>query len=373
MAGMCLANGIVIAVAGVAWLLTTSAPELYYQLVQEDGSMEWATFWAFLLAAGMGMLGAVRQRRHDQTLPWCFLGLALFCFVVAMEEISWGQRLLGYRPPSYFLEHNFQQELNLHNVTSTKLRMLAVKVIIGGYGVVLPLLLLWPPLGRFARRMRVISPPTALVPAFAAMLGLYVWYPFRFAGEIVELMLGLGFLFALLVRSQEVPSAPLAELAVPAGSIALCVTIVGILGLGTGVVSLKRDTDPERLEAARAEMALLKRDLLQVAEAHGGKLPKRCKVHKRLYGYVQKYDARELFSLEFSKLSEEGVPGERVEFFLDPWNTPYWLRSRCTRNRTRRSTFVYSFGPNRRRDSTKWEIRGDDLGEYLDRVTPDEG
>ena len=54
MAGMCLANGIVIAVAGVAWLLTTSAPELYYQLVQEDGSLEWATFWAFLLAAGMG-------------------------------------------------------------------------------------------------------------------------------------------------------------------------------------------------------------------------------------------------------------------------------------------------------------------------------
>ena len=32
--------------------------------------------------------------------------MASRCFVVAMEEISWGQRLFGYRAPAYFLGHN---------------------------------------------------------------------------------------------------------------------------------------------------------------------------------------------------------------------------------------------------------------------------
>ncbi len=370
---MWLANTLVITAAGGAWLLKATAPELFYQLVQEDGAIEWATFWAFLLAAAMGMLGGVRQRRCNQTLPWCFLGLALFCFVVAMEEISWGQRLLGYRPHSYFLEHNFQQEFNLHNVTSTKLRMLAVKVVIGGYGVALPLLLLVPALGRLAGRIRLFGPPTALVPAFAATLLLYVVYPFKFAGEIVELMLGLSFLFALLARVRELPpSASPARAAAPAAEIALHVAIVAVLSLGTGFLSLNRTADPQRLAATRVELAALERGLLAVMQERGGKLGKSCKVHRRLYTYVEKYDVDELLELEFSRLSGHGVPGERMEFFLDPWNSPYWIRDRCTRDKKRRSTFVYSLGPNRRRDSSRWEIRGDDVGAYLIRTEPDQ-
>ena len=114
------------------------------------------------------------------------------------------------------------------------------------------------------------------------------------------------------------------------------------------------------------------RDLLRVMQARGGKLARSCKLHKRLYTYVEKYQVGELRELEFSRLSGPGVPQERVEFFLDPWNSPYWIRDRCTRDKKRRSTFVYSLGPNRRRDSSRWEIRGDDLGSYLIRREPDE-
>ena len=373
MAGMFLANTLVIAAAGCAWLVEGYSPELYYQLAQEDGAMEWGTFWAFLLAAGVALLGAVRQRKNDATLPWCFLGISLFCFLVAMEEISWGQRVLGYRPPSYFLEHNFQQELNLHNIASTRLRKLMVKSVIGGYGVALPLLLLIPVLRRLARRVRLVSPPTALVPAFAATLVIYAWYPLRFSGEIAELMLGLSFLFAMLIRVRDVlPGPPITPESGSPAAIALSGAIVMGLGLGSASLSLTPSTDPEMLEAARAEIALLKRDLLRIVERRGRELPKRCKVHKRLYTYVKKYHLHELRGLEFSRLAEQGVPRERVEFFLDPWNSPYWFRSRCTRDRERRSTFVYSFGPNRRRDSSKWEIGGDDVGKYLIRIQADE-
>ncbi len=378
MAGMCLANALVIAVAAMLWLVHASAPDLFYGLVQEDGALEWGTFWAFLLAAGVAGVGARRQHGHASGLPWCFAGLALFCFVVALEEISWGQRFLGYRPHRYFLEHNFQQELNLHNVASMQLRRLALQLVSGGYGVALPLLLLVPALGRGAGRIRLFGPPTALVPAFAATFLLYVVYPFKFAGEGVELMLGLSFLFALLARVRELPpAAPPARAAAAAAEIALYGALVTLLSLGTvsletGFPSLNRTLDSQRLAAARVELAALERDLLRVLQARGGKLARSCKVHKRLYSYVEKYQVAELLELEFSRLSGPGVPEARVEFFLDPWNSPYWIRDRCTRDQKRRSTFVYSLGPNRRRDSSKWELRGDDLGAYLIRKQPDD-
>ena len=69
----------------------------------------------------------------------------------------------------------------------------------------------------------------------------------------------------------------------------------------------------------------------------------------------------------FVALTDRGLPEERAAYFLDPWNSPYWIRDRCERREERRSVFVYSFGPNRVRDSTRFEIREDDVGAYLRR------
>ncbi len=131
MAWAVLANGLLIGGAALATILARGAPDQFYLLVQEDGVLEWCTFWAFLLAGGVSIVNASRELRRRR-LPWWFAGLALFCFLVAMEEISWGQRLLGYRPPAYFLEHNFQQEFNFHNVVPTGLRKVALSGVIAG-------------------------------------------------------------------------------------------------------------------------------------------------------------------------------------------------------------------------------------------------
>ena len=69
MAGLFLANTLVIGAAACLCLIKAYAPELFYQIVQEDGVIEWGTFWAFLLAAGMAAVGAVRQRKNDAALP----------------------------------------------------------------------------------------------------------------------------------------------------------------------------------------------------------------------------------------------------------------------------------------------------------------
>jgi hypothetical protein len=45
-----------------------------------------------------------------------YLGLALLFFFGAGEEISWGQRIFGFRTPEPLAQVNKQDELNLHNL-----------------------------------------------------------------------------------------------------------------------------------------------------------------------------------------------------------------------------------------------------------------
>ena len=90
-----------------------------------------------------------------------------------------------------------------------------------------------------------------------------------------------------------------------------------------------------------------------------------CNVHKRLYTYVEQRD--QVFQLDgrFAGLADGGLSRKHAEFFLDPWNSPYWIRDSCGSELSDRLAFVYSLGPNRRRDSTQTEIRGDDIGAYV--------
>jgi hypothetical protein len=88
-------------------------------------------------------------------------------------------------------------------------------------------------------------------------------------------------------------------------------------------------------------------------------------LHKRVYTFVEKKKyARPLTEGSFTRLVDRGLPEARAEFFLDPWNSPYWIRDRCDEDNGRRVVFVYSFGPNRSRDSSRWEILGDDIGKH---------
>jgi hypothetical protein len=45
-----------------------------------------------------------------------YLGLALLFFFGAGEEISWGQRIFGFKTPESLAQVNKQDELNLHNL-----------------------------------------------------------------------------------------------------------------------------------------------------------------------------------------------------------------------------------------------------------------
>ena len=346
-----------------AWL-EAAYPNAYYRSVQEDQALEWASFYSFFVAGGVFALAASRQRRTSGALPWFLVGLSLFCVFVAMEEISWGQRVFGHRPPDYFLAENFQQELNLHNIASTGVRMNAFRGIILGYGVLLPLFALIPFLRRFFDRIALVPPPIELTPSMFAMFWLHFWYPWKFTGEVVECALGFGFLFVAIANATRFSEGRgRSSLVRSVGLIA----VVVVLTFTTAWWSQNRQSgDPANLELAKIESEALGDDLETLGEAKGKLVITKCGIHKRVYTLVQKKDyARPLPNMSFVGLAERGLPEARAEFFLDPWNSPYWIRDRCDKKTGRRVVFVYSFGPNRMRDSSHWEILGDDIGHYV--------
>lgn len=106
--------------------LFTFIPSVFSTLSIEDGPIEWGS--AILLFGGCLILGLsliVRRRALTGSKAiQCFLALFSFLlFVMAMEEISWFQRVLDFETPGAF-EGNLQDEINFHNFATNKIENL---------------------------------------------------------------------------------------------------------------------------------------------------------------------------------------------------------------------------------------------------------
>jgi hypothetical protein len=252
------------------------------------------------------------------------------------------------------------------------MRQRILDVLIVAYGVALPLLVCVPSLRRLATRLAIVAPALGLLPLFAGALAFLHAYPWKFTGELVELVLGLGFLFAAVLGARDLRPQRAGRRGrawVVARSPAAGVTLIWLLALALGFANAEasqhlRISRPETLGIAQAELDALAEDFRTQKKMHG-RLPSECGIHKRLYTFVQEHRQRFLLRGSFAALEEQGLPEKRAAFLLDPWSTPYWIRDECAKSRKQRRVFIYSFGPNRLRDSSRWEIRGDDLGVVL--------
>lgn len=149
---------------------------LFYALLEEDRVYEWGQFAFCLVTAGLA-LGAAWHRMHRRWwLATLFLlAVAFGCFVLAGEEISWGQRVFALSDPN-IQEINRQGELNLHNINAGGFELeeafRLVMGLIGLFGVVAPLVVRRrPPASRTGELLRVITPPLFLAPYFLMIFG----------------------------------------------------------------------------------------------------------------------------------------------------------------------------------------------------------
>ena len=102
--------------ASAAFVLSPATRDAALWALAEDRPVEALTFIALL---GASVLAVRLAWRHKGGYPWVSVAYVLFAaasFLIAMEEVSWGQRWLGVETPESFRGINRQGELTLHNI-----------------------------------------------------------------------------------------------------------------------------------------------------------------------------------------------------------------------------------------------------------------
>ena len=83
-------------------------------LRSEDGPLEWMQFFEYFLSSFLALMIFLRQRKKElNSIIW--LLIAFLSFLIAGEEISWGERLTGIGINS-ISNLNVQGETNFHNL-----------------------------------------------------------------------------------------------------------------------------------------------------------------------------------------------------------------------------------------------------------------
>ncbi len=317
-----------------AFALANVAPDRYDALMQEDRAVEWATVLLFAVAGIVRCYSALRAKRAFDLL------VGLFCIFVAGEEISWGQRLIGYTPPGVFLEHNTQQEANVHNFADVFGRPKWMLIFaLGGYSLLVPALARVGATRRLVDRAGATAPPLDVAPWFAVVIALLIWYPLTFTGEWAELT--AGWLF--------VASAPLSFKAIAlTGGAAVPIALAL-----TWVSAMREPSDANQLVCARAEADALLQDIVR-GQAATPDLDAMASVHKRVWSSVASGYIEDKLLRGFRAVSCHGETVGKVtsrrRFIVDPWGTAYWIDVKREPDSDAHRVLVYSFGPNRRRD-----------------------
>ena len=81
----------------------------------EDGPLEWLQFTEYFISSLFGILIFFKSKKRKSINSVNWLILSAFCFFIAAEEISWGERIIGISLNS-LTEISIQSETNLHNL-----------------------------------------------------------------------------------------------------------------------------------------------------------------------------------------------------------------------------------------------------------------
>ena len=81
----------------------------------EDGPLEWLQFGEYIISSFFGILIFFKSKNKNSLNSLIWLSLGAFCFFIAAEEISWGERITGLSLNS-LTDISIQGETNLHNL-----------------------------------------------------------------------------------------------------------------------------------------------------------------------------------------------------------------------------------------------------------------
>jgi len=311
----------------------------YTVLSYEDHLVEWVTVVFYLAAFPVYLLFAISNVRVGDGL------VSLYCFVAGGDEFSWGQRLLGLIPPKFFMAGNQQQEINFHNFFGGGYHDLAFACVGLGFFVLIPILGRVRSTSSFLEKLRISVPPSNLSFWAVLLVFLYAFHPIHLSGEWYEALLASMFLVSALCLKRQTLSPK--HFLVSLGSVL-------IISLGLVTISLGHASSHNvaSISCARLEAQQLLQDLIKGNETTGNL--------SLMGGHLRIFDAQTkglLTVTELERSSEIPCPQEpqpqtnlRRRYAVDPWGMSYWLHSEVLPDASLKLT-IYSFGPNRRRDS----------------------
>lgn len=135
-----------------------------YRFFYEDGPIEWLQF-IFLLVAAYYCFRIVKNYRQylsSKLIRNIFLMFFVLLVFVAMEEISWGQRVLGIQTPQYIEKINVQKEITFHNIGSLQAYGKRLMVLFGVVGILMICARRWLGKGVKKNALIFILPPTMM-------------------------------------------------------------------------------------------------------------------------------------------------------------------------------------------------------------------
>ena len=125
---------ILLLIIGIKVVLGHDSRE-YIMLNTEGGLIEYGTSLFYLLAFAFSLPVAKSLCKTKPRIVGIGYYLLAFAFlIVCLEEISWGQRLLGWQSPEFFNQFNSQQETTIHNLEWFRHYLHRVYILIGLLG-----------------------------------------------------------------------------------------------------------------------------------------------------------------------------------------------------------------------------------------------
>ena len=190
------------ALTAIGVVLALYDARLFRVYTSETGPIENLTVAVLVGGAVVCFRRLWRLRRRRSALFLLATALLGTLFVVAAgEELSWGQRLLGFQSPEFFAQHNAQREANLHNLVAGGVKL---NRLVFGTGLFIAVLVYcslfpvgyrrWPSVRRLADALAVPVPRTRHIAWYAALALVATLIPSKFKWEVLELVSATIFL-----------------------------------------------------------------------------------------------------------------------------------------------------------------------------------
>lgn len=183
---------------------------VFDRLVKEDDLVEVMQVLMLILAAVFAFLMGRVLMKKRVNYGRLYLAAVLILLIIAGEEISWGQRLVGVSSPEWLMERNVQKETNVHNLVDFSLTRV-VYILVGIYGAFsrmiferlrkrVPIFEKKPSLGYLVTMSRSTFWHFFLPGLFFFYTAIRIDHGVGYWGEVIELVLYSGIVIFFLER-----------------------------------------------------------------------------------------------------------------------------------------------------------------------------